>query len=141
MAVAEERLEGYSLWERQDPFEDYVGPLYYKQEDGQYKCAFVVNENHVNGQKGIHGGMLMTFADFALFIIAQDHLKESRAVTVSFNSEFTAVAHLGDFVQATGEVVHETRGMLFMRGTVFSDEAVLLSFSSVLKKVRPRVQS
>lgn len=133
------RLEGYSLWEGHDPFEDYVGPLYYREQgDGTYRCAFVIDEKHVNGQNGLHGGMLMTFADYALFLIARPRLKDMRAVTVTFNAEFTSVARVGDFVEASGEVVHETRGMLFLRGVISSGDRVLLNFSGVLKKLKPR---
>lgn len=132
------RLEGYEFWEGHDPFEDYVGPLYYKKEGDSYRCAFVVEEKHLNGQAGLHGGMMMTFADYALFLFAKEHLKENRAVTVSFSSDFTASEGAGAFVEATGEVVHETRGMLFLRGKIESGGKVLLNFSAVLKKLRPK---
>ncbi|MCH7960070.1 MAG: PaaI family thioesterase [Candidatus Hydrogenedentes bacterium] len=131
------RLAGYSQWEGVDPFEDYIGPLFYKEEDGIYRCAFVVTRKHVNGQGGLHGGMMMSFADYALFMFARNHLEGGRAVTVTFNAEFASVAQEGEFVEATGEVVHETRGMLFMRGSVFSGDRVILNFSGVLKKLRP----
>lgn len=137
----DDRLEGYNEWHGHDPFEDYVGPLYFKVEDGHCRCAMIVDERHVNGQQGIHGGMLMTFADYSLFLFAQSHLDMARAVTVTFTAQFTAVKRIGDFVECTGEVVHETRGMLFMRGTVFSGDTVLLNFTGVLKKLRPPAHS
>lgn len=142
MAVTDERLEGYEHWQGHDNFEDFVGPLFYKKEaDGQYRCAFVIEDKHVNGQKGVHGGMLMTFADYALFMFARDRLDGARAVTVSFSSDFTSGAREGEFVQSTGEVVHETRGMLFLRGTIFTDDRVLLNYTAVLKKLRPKTES
>lgn len=138
MTAVDKRLDGYSQWEGVDAFEDFVGPLYYKEVDGENRCAFVVTENHVNGQQGLHGGMLMTFADYALFMFARKQLEGQRAVTVTFNSQFTAVSRLGDFVESTGEIVHETRKMLFLRGTVFTSDTILLNFSAVLKKTGPR---
>ena len=138
MTDLDERLAGYRQWENSDPFEDYVGPLYYKEEKDNYRCAFVVDERHINGQGGLHGGMMMTFGDYAVFFFAKRHLKDIRAVTVTFNSELCAGAGVGDFIEATGEVVHETGGMLFMRGTLFRGETTLLNFSSVLKKLRPK---
>ena len=100
------------------------------------RCAFVVEGKHVNGQKALHGGMLMTFADYALFLLARKALGNQRAVTVSFSSEFTAAVGEGEFIEATGEVVHETGGLLFVRGKVFCEDTVLLNFSAVLKKLR-----
>lgn len=137
MSEHDARLAGYRLWEGIDNFEDYVGPLYYKQcEDGSVRCAFIAEEKHVNGQKSLHGGMLMTFADYALFMFAQPALNGQRALTVSFSSDFTAGASEGEFIEATGEIVHETGGMLFMRGKVLSGDTVLLNFTAVLKKLR-----
>ena len=131
------RLEGYTEWKGFDAFEDYVGPFYYRQEeDGEVRCAFVVAGKHVNGQNALHGGMLITFADYALFLFARKALGNQRAVTVSFSSDFTAKVGEGEFVEATGEVVHETGGLLFLRGKVFREDTVLLSFSAVLKKLR-----
>ena len=82
--------------------------------------------------------MLMTFADYSLFVLAQDVLRDRHSVTVSFTCDFTAGAGVGEFVEATGEVVHETRSLVFMRGTVFSEKSVLLRFSALLKKTRAR---
>ena len=131
------RLEGYREWKSFDAFEDYVGPLYYKEaDDGEIRCAFVAADNHVNGQSVLHGGMLMTFADYAVFLFARKALGNQRAVTVSFSSDFTAAVGEGEFIEATGEVVHETGGLLFMRGRVFCEETTLLRFSAVLKKLR-----
>ena len=137
MGDRDARLEGYAECEGFDAFEDYVGPLYYKEEeDGEVRCAFVVDGKHVNGQNALHGGMLMTFADYALFLFARKALGNQRAVTVSFSSEFTAAVGEGEFIEATGEVVHETGGLLFVRGKVFCEDTVLLNFSAVLKKLR-----
>ena len=139
VAEQDARLAGYILWEDHDPFEDYVGPMYYKRdENGEVRCAFVTQAKHMNGQNGLHGGMLMTFADYALFIFAEKALGEQRAVTVSFSSDFTAGVGEGEFVETTGEIVPETPGMLFLRGTVFCGDTVLLNYSAVLKKVRPK---
>lgn len=139
----DERLQGYQTWELgHDPFEDFVGPFYFKEEGEERRCAFIADERHVNGGGFMHGGMLMTFADFALFVFARTTLVQEgiHAVTVSFNSDFLSPVHPGDFVEATGEVVHETRGMIFIRGIVFVGERTVLRFSGVIKKIRPKPQ-
>lgn len=134
------RFAGYHTWEEgHDPFEDMVGPFFFKEtEPGKYRCAFLAEPHHCNGGGFMHGGMLMTFADFALFVYARPILmtEGAHAVTVSFSSEFTSSARPGDFVESTGEIVHATRSMIFIRGTIFTGERMLLNFSGVIKKVR-----
>ena len=122
-----------------DPFEDVNGPLYYREDaDGRWRCAFRAEQRHCNGMGSVHGGMLMTFADFAMFHIARPQLEGIAAVTVSMNTELTAAAEEGELIEATGDVLHETGRMLFVRGIVFTGERNLLAFSGVLRKFRPK---
>ncbi len=136
------RLAGYQKWEGIDPFEDYCGPFYYRQAaDGRYVAAFVADARHMNGGSSIHGGCLMTFADYSLFIFAKPALTNASAVTVTFSSEFVGAGLEGDFVEAEGEIVRETGSLIFTRGTIFTrreggEVVTLLTFSGVLKKLR-----
>lgn len=132
------RLNGYSEWKGYDAFEDHVGPLYYKKNDAGYRGAFVVRDYHVNGQGAVHGGMLMTFADYAIFIIAWDSLRDRSGVTITFTAEFTAMAVTGDFVEAVGEVIRETGSLIFLKGSIVSGDTVLMNFSAVIKKLGKR---
>jgi uncharacterized protein (TIGR00369 family) len=136
------RLTGYQTWEEgHDPFEDHVGPFFYREfEPGKYRCAFLAEAKHCNGGGFMHGGMVMTFADFALFVFARPALipEGAHAVTVSLTGDFTSSIMPGDFVEATGEIVHAGRSMIFVRGTIFVGERVALGFSGVIKKVRRR---
>ncbi|MEK7793320.1 MAG: PaaI family thioesterase [Candidatus Hydrogenedentota bacterium] len=139
MAVTDKLFEGFTRWEGCDPFEDHVGPLYYRDEpDGSCRCAFVTDDYHMNGSGNMHGGMLMTFADYAMFFFARKHIGDAHAVTVSFHADFTSASQVGEYVEATGEVIHETRKMLFVRGQITSGGRMLLNFSGVLKKVAAR---
>ena len=70
--VTEGEWAGWSLY-GEDPFEDLTGPFYYRRDDnGRLVCAFKAEKKHMNGGGFMHGGCLMTFADYALFIIAMD---------------------------------------------------------------------
>ena len=146
MNVNVNRLAGYQTWEGVDPFEDHAGPFYFRRtESGEITCAFEATEIHCNGGGFLHGGLLMTFADFSLFAIAQDVL-DGPAVTVSFNAEFTAAATAGDLIEARGDVVQNTGSMVFLRGQVFTrkeiDGAVkelpLLNFSGIVKRLKKK---
>ena len=72
----------------------------------------------MNGGGFMHGGCVMTFADFCLFALAGDALKDTRAVTATFNGEFVGSAGIGNLVECTAEVVKNARSMVFMRGLI-----------------------
>ncbi len=129
------RLEGYSTWEGLDPCEDFMGPFFFMKEgNGDVKCAFVAELKHTNSAGTTHGGLLMTFADFSLFAIAQDSLNTGFGVTISLQGEFVSAGNLDDFVEARGRVIRSTRSLVFVQGEVFVGDKTLLNFSGIIKK-------
>ncbi|MFZ3035314.1 MAG: PaaI family thioesterase [Parvibaculum sp.] len=131
---------GFKGWDGTDPFEDHVGPYFSrKNENGDVICAFEAEPHHVNGGGFLHGGCLMSFADYSLFAIAGDVL-EGPAVTVSFNAEFTAASPGNQIVYSRGDIVRNTGSMVFLRGQVYSgtgdDELILLNFTGIVKRVK-----
>ena len=128
--------EGYRLFEYVDPFEDLVGPLCYREdEDGRLRFAFEAQPKHANTAGQLHGGILMTFADFALCLTAIHGLPGERCVTVSLSCEFTAPGEVGDFVESTAEVVRRTRSLTFVRGQVTAGDRTLLNYSAIVKRL------
>jgi uncharacterized protein (TIGR00369 family) len=124
-----------------DPFEQTIGPFYFRRdEDGRPRCAFRAERRHMNGAGFMHGGCLMSFADFALFVIAQPVL-DRPSVTATFNAEFTGAVREGELVQGTGEVVKAARSLVFVRGLLTADSGVAMSFSGTLKKTGLRPTS
>lgn len=130
---------GWRTWSGLDPFEDQSGPFYFQEdESGRVTTAFRAEKKHMNGGGFMHGGCMMTFADFSLFAIAWKELADSRAVTVSLNGEFVGPARPGDLVSATGEVVRAGGSLLFIRGLIATGSSPMLNFSGVIKKIRSR---
>jgi uncharacterized protein (TIGR00369 family) len=134
-AITEGEWAGWRNWGA-DPWEDAGGPFFYRvEDDGSVRCAFKAEARHMNGGGFMHGGCLMTFADYALFCIAKDYLGGGKAVTVTMNSEFLRSANVGDFIEATGEVVKGGRALIFVRGVVTASGRPVLTFSATLMKV------
>lgn len=94
--VTDGEWAGWSTWAGMDAFEDQTGPFYFKEENGVVRSAFRAEARHMNGGGFMHGGCMMTFADYSLFAISWAHLKDVRAVTVSLNGEFLGPARPGD---------------------------------------------
>ena len=134
--VTEGEWAGWSLY-GEDPFEDLTGPFYYRRDDdGRLVCAFKAEKKHMNGGDFMHGGCMMTFADYALFIIAMDAPEGAGAVTASFNGEFVDAVREGEIVEARGEVVRGGASLIFIRGLMTSGERPIFNFSAILKRVR-----
>jgi acyl-coenzyme A thioesterase PaaI-like protein len=137
--VTDGEWKGWQCYPGGDPFEDLAGPFYYRVgDDGRPVCAFRAEHKHMNGGGFMHGGCVMTFADFCLFVIARDVIDGSRTVTATFNGEFVGTARPGEIVECTGEVVKAGKSMVFVRGIITAPGGPVMSFSSVLKKTTPR---
>jgi uncharacterized protein (TIGR00369 family) len=137
--VTQGEWAGWLFWEG-DPYETQSGPFYYRQQDdGTVRCAFRAEPRHMNGGGFMHGGCVMTFADFALFSIAHEELKGSHAVTVSLGGEFIGPAHVGDLIECTGEVIKAGKSMIFVRGLISTGDSPMMSFSGVIKRVARRL--
>lgn len=140
LVITEGPFEGWTTWSNgADPYETVIGPFCFRVEtDGRARCAFLPRRDHLNGGGTIHGGALMSFADFSLFAIAHNALRGAHAVTLSCNSEFLSAGAVDNLVYAEGEVLRETRSLIFVRGLVTQDSRPLLAFSGTLKKINPQ---
>jgi len=133
---------GWSTWSAGgDPFETAIGPFCFRADGDKVRCAFAPRQAHLNGGGTIHGGALMSFADFALFCIAHKELANARAVTLTCNSEFLKAGTLEGVVEAQGEVLRATRTLIFVRGLITQLSQPLLAFSGTLKKIDARQRS
>ncbi|MGE0828797.1 MAG: PaaI family thioesterase [Hyphomonadaceae bacterium] len=138
--VTEGPFAGWLTWSLgRDPFETYAGGFYYRVEaDGAAVSGFDPQPHHLNSAGALHGGCLMSFADFAIFSIAYNRLDGSvlNAVTLTLNCEFVGAGDLSGRLLARGDVLRETRGLVFARGLITQGERTLLSFSGTLRKLK-----
>jgi uncharacterized protein (TIGR00369 family) len=132
---------GWYTWgDGGDPFETVNGPFCFTFDGHNVVCGFEPRRDHLNGAGAIHGGALMSFADFSLFAIAHTALKDVNAVTLTCNCEFIAAGTLGAIVEARGEVLRATRSLVFLRGLIMQAGQPLLAFSGTLKKLSPKAR-
>ena len=96
-------IEGYTIYDPIDPFENNAGPFYWRLlNDGSHHFVLRTEERHANAHGLIHGGLMMTMADLTMAVTAKGD-PDDVYVTVSFNSEFVASGHAGDLVEAVDE--------------------------------------
>ena len=125
---------GWYQWTGVDPFEDAVGPFFVKRDEQGIVTGFRPGPANRNGHGSIHGGCMMTFADFSLFMIAGAGGEEVSGVTVTFNCEFVGVAMPGQLLEARGDVIRAGRSLIFVRGVITADGEAALAFSGTIKR-------
>ena len=134
----EGEFAGWQFWDH-DPFETRSGPFFMRREDdGSYVSAFRAEDRHMNGAGFMHGGCLMTFADFALFAIASNELDGAPAVTMNLSSDFLGSAYPGALMEARGEVTRGGGKTVFVRGMITADGKPALSFTGIIRKISRR---
>ncbi|MFU7528978.1 PaaI family thioesterase [Qipengyuania sp. ASV99] len=126
---------GWHHWNH-DPYETRSGPFFMRREDdGSYLSAFRAEQRHMNGAGFMHGGCLMTFADFALFAIATDELDGGNAVTMNLSGDFLGAAGPGALIEARGEVTRGGGKTIFVRGLITADGKPALSFTGIIRRI------
>ena len=131
----EGEFKDWRTWTR-DSFETHNGPFWHRiDENGKVQCAFRVEAKHLNGMRNVHGGALMSFADYCLFAIASSHL-DSPGVTVGFSCEFLDAGREGELIECDGEVTRAGGSLIFLRGTLKSGDRSLFTFSGTIKRVK-----
>jgi uncharacterized protein (TIGR00369 family) len=142
-------LGSYSVFVPPDPFEDHVGPFYYRikgdaREAGSVHCVLPTHERHGNYAGGVHGGATLTFADYALCLVAgraaDGGTNTAFAVTVSIAVEFLDAGRVGLPLEASGEPLQVTGRLAFARGSITQQGRTIALWSGVCRHV-PRAKA
>lgn len=136
----EGEFAGWRTWSR-DNYETHNGPFWHRMEDdGRIRCAFRVQNKHLNGAGNVHGGCFMAFADYCLFAIAAPVL-HGPGVTVSFACDFLDTAREGDLVEGTGEITRAGGSLIFLRGQLTSGKRTVFTFSGTIKRAKRKTMT
>jgi len=87
----------------------------------------------------LHGGMIMSFIDYTMFVVCLEAIKEQSFVTVSCSTEFLNPSINDEIIYGDGEITQETKSMIFVKGKIFNNQNKKIStFSGILKKIRSK---
>ena len=129
---------GWYHWEPVDDFEEHAGPFYCREDERGMVCAFRPAAKNRNAGGALHGGALMTFADYALFMIAGGMTGNLHGVTMTMNCDFVGAGEPGRLLTARGEVVRQGLSVAFVRGIIDDGGRAVMAFSGTIKKFKPR---
>ncbi|SEJ83286.1 Thioesterase superfamily protein [Marinovum algicola] len=109
--------EGFTPLGNATEGERFNGPYYIRRADGATTLGFRVQKRHLNAVGTCHGGLLAVFADMLGYgINVGDH--SGAAPTVTLSIDFLAPAREGDWVEASPELVRETRSLIFFQAVM-----------------------
>ncbi len=137
-------LGQYNVFDPPDPFEDHIGPFYYRltgdaRQAGATHCVLPTLERHGNYAGGVHGGAILTLSDYALCLVAgraaDGGTNTSFAMTVSIAVEFLDAGRIGPPLEASGEPLQVTGRLAFARGTVTQQGRTIALWSGVCRHV------
>ena len=97
--------DGFSPYPNQGPFLEHIGPIQVHEEGEELVLGLRAEERHANHRGTIQGGLLSTFADFALGrAIEADADDDKDRATVSLTVDFLKPASVGDWIESRTRV-------------------------------------
>jgi len=96
---------GFKPFPHQGPFLEEIGPVQLREGGGELILGLRAEERHTNHRGTIQGGLLSTFADFALGrAIEADADDDKDRATVSLTVDFLKPASAGDWIESRTRV-------------------------------------
>jgi len=100
-----EAPDGFSPFPEQGPFLEHIGPIQMREEGDELVLGLLTEERHANHRGTVQGGVLSTFADFALGrAIEADADDDRERATVSLTVDFLKPVKPGDWVESRTRV-------------------------------------
>ncbi|AHE54993.1 PaaI family thioesterase [Sphingomonas sanxanigenens] len=131
--------DGWRHWLPGDPtrFIAVLGDMHVRTDAaGRAIVRMMPEHRHSNVLGAVHGGVLMSFADTALFAAAQVLGVEAAegAVTVDLSAQFIGAGRIGIALEAEVEILRTTRRLIFLRGLIRQAETNILSFAGTVRR-------
>ena len=97
---------GFAPFDPQGPFLEHIGPILVRESNGNGPVfGLRAEERHANHRGTVQGGLLSTFADFALGrAIEADADDDKPRATVSLTVDFLKPAKPGDWIESRTRV-------------------------------------
>jgi uncharacterized protein (TIGR00369 family) len=96
---------GFTPWQNQGPFLEFVGPIHVRDGSDELILGLRAEERHANHRGTVQGGLLSTFADFALGRAIESDADDGKdRATVSLTVDFLKPAKPGDWIESRTKV-------------------------------------
>ena len=97
--------DGFVPWPGQGPFLEHIGPIHVRDDADELILGLRAEERHANHRGTVQGGLLSTFADFALGRAIETDADDGKdRATVSRTVDFLKPAKPGDWIESRTRV-------------------------------------
>ncbi len=122
------------------PFVELLGFEMERYEGGESTLHFAPRPEHCNSFGVAHGGAIMTFLDVVMATAARSVQHDCGTVTIEMKTSFMRPAPVaeGSSLLGRGRLLHRTRSMAFVEGSVFAPNGELCAQSTGTFKYVPR---
>ena len=97
--------DGFVPFENQGPYLEYIGPIQVRQGADELVLGLRAEERHANHRGTVQGGLLSTFADFALGRAVEADADDGKdRATVSLTVDYLKPARPGDWIESRTRV-------------------------------------
>jgi uncharacterized protein (TIGR00369 family) len=95
----------FSPFPNQGPFLEHIGPILVRDDADELVLGLQTEERHANHRGTVQGGVLSTFADFALGRAIENDADDGKdRATVSLTVDYLKPAMPGDFIESRTRV-------------------------------------
>ena len=124
--------DGFVPFESQGPFLELVGPVHVREGGGDLAFGLRAEERHTNHRGTVQGGLLSTFADFALGrAIEADAEDDKDRATVSLTVDYLRPAQPGDWIESRARVDRVGATLAFADCSLTVDEREIVRARAV----------
>lgn len=120
-AFADQPPPGFHALSGRAECEAFAGPYYLRELEGVWSMGFRVHPRHLNKMGVCHGGILATFADALGTAVKRNVGLRVETPTVTLTVDYVAPVRPGTWVQATPQLVAQTRRLLNIHSLIGAD--------------------
>ncbi|MEE2002907.1 PaaI family thioesterase [Alkalimonas sp. MEB108] len=127
-------VKGFIRCDQDSGFSAHIGPFYQKPQGEGFVRALQLGDIHLNPEGVVHGGVLLSFADYVIYRAIGDITgHQMKFATIQLNSQFLAAAKAGEVLLGEGRIVRQTRSVIFAEGRLFTERREIMAANGIWK--------
>ncbi len=136
MLLPDDPPDGFELMTVRSDYPNFLGRFYLRGLGDKQIIAIRAQQHHCNSDGVVHGGFLLSLADFALSFRGPGDIPSR--ITLGLNAEFAGGAKCGDWLEAHVDVQKAGKSMVFANCFIQVGDNRIVRAGGVFKTWLPR---